>query len=182
MPIDTIRRVTLSFRDAKGFIGRTTFYVGADSTSGTYQADLITQANAVQNAIEALTNAALQSNSFDANPITLTYGGTGVYQAEFMKAVMQFSNDDGQIFRFKIPAPKAAIFDSDGVTVLNDGTQADVVAYVAAMKGATNTAVPCSKTGLPFTHFEGGLLRIGKQQRRFNERIKSSHLVAGEGE
>lgn len=176
--------VSTSWRDAKGFVGRSRFHVTVDDAGATPAADLASVVLAIKNAIGGLTNAAYQGNSLGTiiSPPTLTYGDNLEYPAEWMKAVMQFSTDLGTIHRFKIPAPEIDIFDTDGVTVLNDGTQAQVVAYVAAMKGVVGSAYPSTASGLAFTHFEGGLLKFGKQPHRFNERIKSSHLVAGEGE
>jgi hypothetical protein len=183
MAIDVLP-FTASYRDAKGFVGRIRFHVSTDSASGTVVADTDTVISAVLAAANNLTNAALASFAgfrIAAQP-TLTYGTNAEYPAEWMKAVMTFSTDLGTIHRFRIPAPKIALFDTDGVTILNDGTQAAVVAYVAAMKTAVNSAFVCSPGGQPLTHFVGGILRLGKQPRRFNEFIKSSHLVAGEGE
>ena len=172
------------FRDAKGFVGRTRFWITGDAGTNTPD-DFVSAADTLETALQGLTNAALQSTSGISfnNIITLTYGTNAEYPAEWMKAVFQFSNGSGQITRFKVPAPKIAIFDTDGVTVLNDGTQALVVAFVSAVKDADASGTFVSNAaGLPYTHFEGGLLRFGHQPRRFNERIKSSHLVQGEGE
>jgi len=174
----------LVYRDAKGFIGRMRFFVSGDSGLNT-AVDFQSAQFTLLTAVDALTNCALQAETgFSSNPIiTLTYGTNAEYPAQWMKAVMQFSNGSGQIGRFKVPAPKVAIMDTDGVTVLNDGTQALVVAFVNAMKVADASGTFISNaSGLPWTHFEGGLVRFGKQPRRFNERIKSSHLVQGEGE
>jgi hypothetical protein len=99
-----------------------------------------------------------------------------------MKAVFTFTTDQSSIIRYKIPAPKIALFDTDGVTILNDGTQALVVAFVDAVKTASGTVFVSTGQGLPIAHFAGGTLRIGHQQKRHNQFIKSSHLVAGEGE
>lgn len=173
-----------SWRDAKGWIGRVRVFITGDNTSATLGDDVAAIADGLRVAIAAMTNAVFQGSSgldFDTIP-TLTYGSNSEYPAEWQKAVMQWSTDTAQISRFKIPAPRLAIFDSDGVTVLNDGTQTQVVNYVAAMKAVRNTVFISNKSGLPFTHFEGGLLRFGRQPRRFNERVKSSHLVQGEGE
>jgi hypothetical protein len=58
-----------------------------------------------------------------------------------------------------------------------------VVAFVNAVKNADASGTYVSNAaGLPYTHFEGGIVKFGKQQRRINERVKSAHLVAGEGE
>lgn len=174
-----------SWRDAKGFVGRVVHHITGDSSADTFLADVNNVAQTLQAAIGGLTNAHFAGDSglsgFQSTQ-SLGYGDNLEYPAEWMKAVFQFSTDDGTISRFKIPAPELDIFDTDGVTVLNDGTQAQVVAYINAVKNAIGTAFCSTQGGRPFTHFEGGLLRFGKQPRRFNERIKSSHLVAGEGE
>lgn len=173
---------TASWRDAKGWVGRTRIHIALDDTLGT-QADVDTQAANYIAAVGGLTNAVYQgSNLRISTPPALAYGDNLQYPAEWMKAVMQWSTDVGTITRFKIPAPEIDLFDADGVTILNDGTQAQVVAYVAAIKLVVNGCYFSTASGLAYTHFEGGILRFGKQPRRFNERIKSAHLVAGEGE
>lgn len=179
-----VLRYQTSWRDAKGWIGKVTHHIVSDDTSATQEADVLTVALNLKAAIGGLTNAAFAGDSgfvYLTRP-TLAYGDNLEYPAEWMKAVFTFTADNGSISRFKIPAPEIDLFDTDGVTILNDGTQAQVVAYVAAVKTAVNLAQPCNSNGFPLTHFVGGLLRLGKQPRRFNEFIKSSHLVAGEGE
>lgn len=176
--------VSFNFRDAKGFIGRTRFFISGDGMANS-PTDYNSMAATLLAAVSNLTNASLQSvgGMVLEGELSLIYGANSNYPAEWMKAVMQFSNDKGQIGRFKIPAPKIALMDSDGVTVLNDGTQAQVVAFVNAMKNADASGTYVSNaSGQHWTHFEGGLVRFGRQPKRVNERIKSSHLVAGEGE
>ena len=177
-------KFSTSWRDAKGFIGRTRNNIIVDDASPTWTADVEGIASSLVAAIGGLTNCAFAGQSglgFETVP-TLAYGDNLEYPAEWMKAVMTFTDDLGAISRFKIPAPELDLFDTDGVTVLNDGTQTQVVAYVNAMKANINGAYISSNGGTPYTHFVGGILRFGKQQKRFNEFIKSSHLVAGEGE
>ena len=180
-----IMPVAYSWRDAKGWIGVTRFHISCPDDDVTFQADVSGLAVALKNAVGGLTNAAFQSSNqvaFVGNNPTLTYGDNLEYPAEWMKAVFTFSTDDGNISRFKIPAPEIDLFDTDGVTILNDGSQAQVVAFVNAVKNPVGEAYVSTRSGVAYTHFEGGLLRLGKQPRRFNERIKSSHLIAGEGE
>lgn len=178
------QKYNVAWRDAKGFISRNTIFV--TGTVGTNTADdYNAAADTLINAIIPMTNAALQSVGGPAGYglITLTYGTAAQYIAGWMKCVMQISNGTGQISRIKIPAPKTSYLDTDEVTVINDGTNALVTAFVNAVKNADSSGTFVSDAaGLPYTHFEGGLVRFGKQPRRFNERIKSSHLVAGEGE
>jgi len=178
-----VQSFTASWRDAKGWIGKTRIHIASDDTSDTRLDDIATQMTNYINAVGGLTNAAFAGASgYPVTPPTLTYGDNAAYPAEWMKAWMQWSTDVGTITRFKIPAPELDLFDADGVTILNDGTQAQVVAYVAAIKLVVNGVYFSTASGLAFTHFEGGLLKFGEQPRRFNERVKSSHLVAGEGE
>jgi len=173
-----------SWRDVKGWIGKVRNHIVVDDTGLTPLDDVAAVCLALKNAIGGLTNAAFAGGSgFRLNTVpTLTYGDNATYNAEWMKAQMQFSCDNGNISRFKIPAPELDLFESDGVTIKNDGTQAQVVAYVSAMKTAIGSAQPCNSNGFPFTHFEGGILIFGRQPKRFNERVKSATLVAGEGE
>lgn len=172
-------------RDAKGWTKTYRYFITADAADVNYYTDRSTQAQALRTAILGLTNAGLQADTpLDATNTeqTLTYGTNAEYPANWMQARMMFSTDKGQRSVFGVGAPKIAIFDTDGITVLNDGTQALVVAYVDAVKNATGTAFTSTEDGQPYTHFVGGILKIGSQPRRFNEMIKSSHLVAGEGE
>lgn len=174
--------ISASYRDAKGFVGVTRAYLTYDPA---VPADAITVADTWVAAISGLTNAAFQSSggfAADQGVQALAYGANSEYPAEWMRAHMMFLDSKGARHLYRIPAPKIAIFDTDGVTVLNDGTQALVVAYVAAVKTAVSAAFISSRSGLALASFVGGLLKFGKQPRRFNEMIKSSHLVAGEGE
>ena len=178
-----VQPFTANWRDAKGWVGHTKIHIASDDTSDTRLDDIVTQMTNYINAVGGLTNAAFAgATGYPVTPPTLTYGDNAEYPAEWMKAWMQWSTDVGTITRFKIPAPEIDLFDTDGVTILNDGTQAQVVAYVAAIKAVVNGVYFSTASGLAYTHFEGGLLKLGSQPRRFNERIKSSHLVQGEGE
>jgi len=179
-----VEPVHLSYRDAKGWIGRLTFYVSGDTGSNTLD-DFNSCAATLKTAVDGLTNAIIQSTGGLPSPAiyTLQYGTNAEYPAEWMKCVMTFSTAQNEIHRFKIPAPKIAIMESDGITVINDGTSSPVVAFVNAVKNADPSGTFVStKSGEAYTHFEGGIVRLGRQPRRFNERVKSSHLVAGEGE
>lgn len=182
MATDTIWHLSLSLRDAKGFVGKVLYHVSGDSGSASFLADMTTVSEAFGSAVFGLSNAANQTAGYPYTDPTLAYGANSQYPAEWMKAVYTFTNDRGQISRFKIPAPKLAQFDVDGVTVKNDGSVATVVAFINAVKTAVNSAYVSNASGLAYTHFVGGILRLGKQPRRFNEFIKSAGLVAGEGE
>lgn len=177
--------ISFSWRDAKGWVGRTRFHITGDDSAPTFVADMATVITNLQAAVGGLTNAAFQgSNGFYlfTSP-SLVYGDNLQYPAEWMKAVFQFSTSINTVIsRFKIPAPEIDLFEADGVTIKNDGTQAQVVAFVNAVKDTSTSAHVSTASGDAYTHFEGGLLRLGRQPRRFNERVKSATLVAGEGE
>lgn len=182
MATDTIWRQSAVLRDAKGWIGRVNYNVAGDSSVSTNEADMTTVITTFVTALLGLSNCVNQQKTFPYTHPTLAYGANSEYPAEWMKAVMTFTTDAGNITRFKVPAPKIAIFDTDGITVKNDGSVAAVVAFVNAVKNPVNSAFVSTVNGLPYTHFVGGILRLGKQPRRFNEFVKSAGLVAGEGE
>jgi len=178
-------RYALTLRDAKGWTGRTSVWITYDPADPANFEDVSTVAATLRNAIEGLSNGAFAGDgaaSGDNSAIPVAYGTNAEYPAAWQHAVMTFQDSNGSIHRYRIPAPKLAIFDTDGVTVLNDGTQAAVVAFVNAMKNASGTAFVSSRSGKALTNFIGGILAQGKQPRRFNAFIKSSHLVQGEGE
>lgn len=176
------QKYNVGWRDARGWISRNTFFV--TGTVGVNTADDYNAAgDTLINAIIPMTNAALQSVGGPAGYgiITLTYGTAANYIAGWMKCRMQFSNGSGGILRLAIPAPKQSYLLADLVTVDNSGGNALVTAFVNAVKNADSSGTYVSDAaGLPYTHFEGGLVRIGKEPRRINIRIKSSTLVAGE--
>jgi hypothetical protein len=175
----------MSTRDAKGWPKRYSYFITADNADAGFSADVETVSQALEAAILSLTNAAESvrpTTSGGQSVLDLAYGANSEYPQNWNQARMMFLTAKGTKAIFGIGAPKIAIFDTDGTTVLNDGTQAAVVAYVAAVKTASGTAFVSTQGGLAFAHFAGGILKIGRQPRRFNELIKSSHLVVGEGE
>lgn len=176
---------TAATRDAKGWGKTYRYWLTADVADANYAADLTQAAAVLEAAILGLTNAALSrraSLALGQSEQDLTYGTAAAYIGNWMQARMMFTTAKGTKSVFGIGAPKVAIFDTDLITVLNDGTQALVVAYVDAVKNATGTAFVSTEDGQAYTHFVGGILKVGKQPKRFNEFIKSSHLVQGEGE
>jgi len=177
-------RQNYTWRDAKGFTFTTRYHVTGDDSDLTFAADLQTVLDALGVSLVALTNCAIQSQVGPQVGAAhgLAYGTNAEYPSVSQVAVMTFTTDSPTIARYKIPAPKIALFDTDGVTILNDGTQAAVDAYVAAVKTAVNTVFISTASGLPYTHFVGGQWRGETLRKRHNQFIKSSHLVAGEGE
>lgn len=184
MALNTLRYF-VTLRDAKGWTGRTSVWISYDPSDPANFEDVATVAATLRNAIEGLSNAAFQSDggaSGDSSAVPLAYGTNAEYPAAWQHAVYTFQDSSGAIHRYRIPAPKLAQFDTDGVTVKNDGSVAAVVAFIDAMKNASGTGFVSSRQGLPLTKFVGGILSQGKQPRRFNMNIKSAGLVAGEGE
>jgi len=179
------QRFRMSTRDAKGWTKVYSYFITADNGDAGFATDTETVADALEAAILGLTNAAEATRPQQTTGQTvldLAYGANSEYPQNWNQARMMFVTAKGARSVFGIGAPKIAIFDTDGTTVLNDGTQALVVAYVNAVKTASGTAFVSTESGLAYTHFVGGILKIGRQPRRFNEMIKSSHLVQGEGE
>jgi len=179
------QRISWSTRDAKGWKNVHRYWVTADAADANFFADMDTVVGTLESATNALSNAAEQTRPpyiGASQQLPLAYGTAAEYVANWMQARMMFTTDAGVRSIFGIGAPKVAIFDTDRITVLNDGTQALVVAYVAAVKTGSGTAFVSTQDGQPYTKFVGGILKIGKQPRRFGEPIKSSHLVQGEGE
>jgi hypothetical protein len=179
------QKISATWRDAKGWTKRYTYYITADNADAGFYTDVAAVVQALQAAITGLTNAA-PAVKFPAGGAQgvqdLAYGTNAEYPANWMEARMMFTTTKGARSVFGIGAPKIALFDTDGVTILNDGTQAAVVSYVNAVKNASGTAFVSTADGQAYTHFVGGILKLGKQPRRFNELVKSSHLVQGEGE
>jgi len=179
------QRISWSYRDAKGWKKIYKYWVTGDAADAGFFTDMDTVVGTLESAISGLTNAAEQTRppfigASQQRP--LSYGTAAEYVANWMEARMMFATDAGTRAVYGIGAPKVAIFDTDRITVLNDGTQALVVAYVNAVKTGSGTAFVSTQDGQPFTKFVGGILKIGVQPKRFSEPIKSSHLVAGEGE
>jgi hypothetical protein len=175
----------LATRDAKGWSKAYRYFITADNGDANFYTDVAGCAQALQAAIVGLTNASLQraaAISGGQDEKDLSYGSNSQYAANWMQARMMFTTAKGTRSIYGIGAPKIALFDTDGITILNDGTQALVVAYVNSVKNAVGTAFVSTEDGLAYTHFVGGILKIGKQPRRFNELVKSSHLIQGEGE
>lgn len=185
---------SISIRDSRGFVSVFRWWQTVDIAAGTAFTDYAAVFEAVLAAVLGLTNGVPVKASgfpgFDGYDPGL-YGGTGQYTAVYTKANMMFLDTGGKRHLYHIPAPKVAIFDTDLTTVLNDGSQALVEAFKTAMLSASGTSYVSSRNtaglttdspGLGLGHFLGGKLVLGKQPKRFNEFIKSSHLVTGEGE
>jgi len=152
-------RTTISFRDARGQIGKSGFY----SSAATLILARASAAAAVP-ALQALSNAAPNTVSGPAAtpPAAIAYGAAAVYQNAEDHAALTFEDVIGSLHRVRIPAPLAAIFLADGETV--NSANPLVIAAVAAM----TDGVTSGKNTSPFTTFRGGQLIRGRFIRRFN--------------
>jgi hypothetical protein len=171
----------LTLRDARGFTGKVRFYITGDD--GTPD-DILNVADIIADAVEGLSNGRLVSTTgLDLTNVSpLVYGLTAQYLPAWLKAAMTFADANGGTHTFEIPSPLVGIFDTDLTTVLNDGTIASVVTFKTAITTASGTAFCSTRGGIAYALFVGGNLLARKQPKRFTRKIKSSHLVQGEGE
>jgi len=177
-----IIKFSTGWRDIRGWTARVSTFILADDTSPTIIADVDSAATALVSAIAGISNAVLsyQDPVLYVTQPDLAYGASGTYQTAWQKVVMVFRTADGTTSRYKIPAPKLSIFEQDGVTVENDGTNAAVVAFVNAIKNPHGTAQFCGKNGLVFDHFLGGTYAAVRKPRRMSITLKSADLEQGE--
>lgn len=162
---------SFQYRDSKGQTAGVRMFI-----NNAVFADAKTAAGTIENAISALTNAALQSaKGPDTEPVAASsYGTTAVYATVEDKAVMTFVSSVGSLHRYRIPAPKTAIFLTDGETV--DPANGLVATFTAAMIGNAS-----SRDGALLTAFLGGQRDRVPTQRRFNIYTKDPALT-GPGE
>lgn len=165
-------REVRTYRDAKGNTARVSFFVANTGTTATQ----FTAANTVNAAIDALTNAVVQSA---IGPATgprqeVVYGTNATYAGVEDKAIFTFQTSTGDIHRFQIPAPLASIFLADGETV--DPTNTAVVAFVSAV-----VANCVSQNGEAITFGAFGTRIRRKMRRKLTIFIKDPALT-GPGE
>lgn len=161
----------LTYRDAKGNTARTTLY-----TSQTTEGAATTAFGNVVTAMDAITNATLQSaiGAYEISPQPVLYGTNAEYASVEDKAVFTFQTAAGDVHRFKVPAPIAAIFKTDGETV--DSANTDVVAYTTAITDAMS-----NRSGTAIAFFLGGTRTRVKSRKRLNINIKAPDLAGPAG-
>lgn len=120
-------RVTVTVRDRFLNEARIIFHVAPG---------IIDPNNAVIQAIVTAINATINPVGIyveltQVNAVTAT-AVTGAAYVATDKAIFPAIDEDGQPHNFKVPSPIPAIFTDDGYTV--DTTNADVVAYIGAVK------------------------------------------------
>lgn len=177
-----INQSTYSWRDAKGNVSRTTWFL--DFGAAGAGADVDAAVSGMAAVMAALTNAALQrvAGGHATEYGVAQYGanaGGGAYESVIEKAVLTFQDGSGQLHRYAIPAPKVAIFLADKITV--DPANASVVAfknYVLAPTAAG--AFWCSRNDVPLVNFMGGYFASKKLRRRMNILTLTPPLTPGE--
>lgn len=182
--------IRFTFRDAKGQTRHITLCYESDGASnGANFTALQSAASATVTALQGASNAWCQSESVISGGTSqsgLTYGATGQFQSVADQARLYFNTtnpagDPSAIGVVTIPAPKAAIFEADLVTV--NPTNSLVVALTTALNvgGSTGTAaVACTASGFVFTSLIGGVRITKKLSRRWSKFTKDPTLtIAG---
>ena len=169
---NTVFQVSGGYVDSKGAQSRVKAYISADT-----DVHAITQFGNWLGAVDTLTNAQLFSAPGIGGELTVSgdYGTSAEFDSVTDKAVMSFIDSAGQIHRMQIPAPKAAIFLADKITV--DRAQTDVAAYINLMvNGPENVYFNSTRGGLQFSSFAGGLRTKKPNRRRTTIFTKSGNL------
>lgn len=154
------------FRDAKGNTSRMKMILGAaDNAVNTVNA------NVLKAHLAAISNAHVDDAN-DAAPINKRiYGTSGEYDTVEDKAVLTFTDDIGNLHRYQVPAPKAAIFSADQETV--NPANAAVASVITDMStfayGNYNSASPLV--------YIGGVRLRRRMQRKVNIFIKDPTLA-----
>jgi len=120
-------RETLTWRDARGFTCKNTYFVGGASVAAE-----ATAAAAIANAEAAISNCHLQiaNGPYTFTPTEAVYGAATDYRDVEDKAVFTFQDSVGNFHRYAVPAPLETIFLADGKTV--NPADTGVVAFVSA--------------------------------------------------
>lgn len=117
---------TLTWRDARGMVGRAVFYVSATSAALAY-----TQAQNITSSLNALSNAHLNSavGAYTQPPVLPLYGSATPYDLIEERLVMSFLDAFGNTLNVEVPAPTSAAFDVTQENV--DTTNGGIIALVA---------------------------------------------------
>lgn len=159
-----ITKAKYNFVDAKGYYAHMQFNVSLDTfTNGG------TLVQSLYPLLQAVSNAQLNQGSgvgFSL-PTPGELGTQAVFGSVEDKAVLTYIDAQGAIHRYKLPAPTAAIFLADGMTV--DPTNTDIVALnTVLLNAAAHAYFFCSRSGVELNDFVGGLRTRVRTQRRIN--------------
>lgn len=162
---------TVSYRDARGQLGRTSFFLDSRNTPiEGYTAQFIA------NDISALSNAAFQSakGPWTSDAAAVVYGTTEEFPDVEDKAILTFSTATGALHKISVPAPVSTMFYVDGETVdIEDPAVQQLVAdvtFTTYMGTPPTTGVAyalVSRDGNPLTMFIGGQ----RVRRRFQRKL-----------
>lgn len=163
------RRISVSFRDARGQVASSRYYLqGVDAAS------LAGADNAIQSALAACTLAHVYGTSINHSPEAVVYGGTtGGYDSVEDKLVLVFQTADGSTHRYSCPSPKFSDFEADGESAAVGDTN------VSSLIGAIIANVT-SRSGEAMSVSLGGYRHRSRTIRRFNVIVKNPTLT-GEG-
>lgn len=153
---------TYTYRDSRGDTATVRMFSHDQVDS---PATAFTWGEGVRVALDAMTNASFQSahGPYEVNPTMVTYGLTSEYETVEDKAVLTYTTADGSLHRYRVPAPKLAIFEPDAETVNPDN------ALVVALNGALIVAESqtlSARDGVLLAQFVGGQRERVKLIRR----------------
>lgn len=181
--------IKFTFRDAKGQTRSIKICYASDAASiAANAAAFQTAIAATQTALANMSNAHVSSEALlngNANQRGVTYGTSAEYNSVADQAHLYYltlgANSDQGKGTLTIPAPKAAIFEADQVTV-NPGNALVTALNVALNIGGDDTAgaVAVGPLGYEYETFVGGLRIARKVTRKFNKYTKDPTLtIAG---
>jgi len=148
-----VNAAAFTFRDSQGRTSTVRMWLKADNADPTV---FNTALNNVYAALTPCTNAAPQQVTLFP-PQDVSYGVNAVYASIMDKAILMFQDNAGARHMFHVPAPKAAMFDVDGVTVVNTGITATLTAAI--------TANAQSRDASPLAFLSGWLAKARNQRR-----------------
>jgi hypothetical protein len=141
---------SINWKDAAGKVARCAFLVAAATVDPTALTAFRTAIAAVSAAYSYVGSLSFYASYSDT-------AAAGSFADNEDKALMKFSDADGNAHCFKIPAPLESIFDTDKETVLASA----VTDYTTAM-----LALGVTKAGRPLTAFLGGKrMRLDRKGR-----------------
>ena len=148
-----------TFRDARGFTGTVKVWIHQTGVPANDRS----VGSALAPLLAALSNANLESarGPYTTPASAVGYGTQADYGSIEDKAVLSFEDTAGGLHRMKIPAPKAGIFLTDGMTVDNGNT--DVAALITDV-----IAELVTKEGLAFIGMPAGLRTRVRTRRKMS--------------
>jgi hypothetical protein len=170
-----VQTAVWAFRDSKGQTARVKGYI---NTSSAFP-DAAALVTAMTAALQGLSNAVLYAvYAIDGNAgAFVQYGASAVYENVEDKAKFVFQDVVGRLMRFEVPAPKTAIFLSDGETV--NPANGLAAAFITAVTTSSGTANMVNKSAGVVNDYVGGLRIRRKYQRRGNIFTLTPQLTAG---